>query len=153
MKKIKAYRYKDLGQSLFEVIVALALIGIVLTGIVALSVASIRNASFAKNNAQANRYAQEAIEWIRRQRDANWDQFLNNFAPLDNQTFNYCLSDFLEISLTTGNCTFISGTIFTRELRVQRSGSTVDLTVTVSWTDSQGRRQVVNQTRLTNWRR
>ncbi|MCX7928283.1 MAG: type II secretion system GspH family protein [Patescibacteria group bacterium] len=152
MKKIKAYRYKDLGQSLFEVIVALALIGIVLTGIVALSVASIRNASFAKNNAQANRYAQEAIEWIRRQRDANWDQFLNNFAPT-NGMFNYCLSN-LEIPLTTGSCTvFISGTIFTRELRVQRSGSTVDLTVTVSWTDSQGRRQVVNQTRLTNWRR
>ena len=57
------------GQSLFETVLALGVIGLVLTAIVALTVKSISGSSYSKNNTLASRYAQEATEWLRNQRD------------------------------------------------------------------------------------
>ena len=63
------------GQSLFEVIVALAVITLIVVTVVAVAGTSIRNVSFARNNEHATRFSQEAIEWVRSERDSGWDAF------------------------------------------------------------------------------
>lgn len=59
----------QVGQSLVEVVVVIAVIAIVVGGLVFATIASIRNATFAKNHAQATKYAQEAVERVRTARD------------------------------------------------------------------------------------
>lgn len=141
------------GQSLFEVVVALAIAGVVLVSIVALTTSSIRNSTFSKNNAQASRYSQEAMEWLRGQRDNDWASFANRSFSGVNTT--YCLSS-LSWPASDGGCgsTTISGTVFVREVELTTpSLSSINATVRVSWTDSQGTHTVTNQTLFTNWRR
>lgn len=64
-------RLNNLGQTLLELIVVVAVIIIVLGAIVFATIASIRNATLAKLSAQATKYAQEALERVRSGRDRN----------------------------------------------------------------------------------
>ena len=59
------------GQTLMELTVVLAVAVLVVGALTFATIASIRNASFAKNQAQATKLAQEAIERVRIGRDRN----------------------------------------------------------------------------------
>lgn len=59
------------GQTLIELIVVVAVSVIVIGALVFAIIASLRNASFSKNQAQATKYAQEGIERVRVGRDRN----------------------------------------------------------------------------------
>jgi type II secretory pathway pseudopilin PulG len=64
------------GQSLVEVVVSLALAILVLGGLINAVVASLRNSSYAKNQAQATKLAQQRMEWMRINRDTyGWSTF------------------------------------------------------------------------------
>lgn len=88
------------GQTLFEVTIAVAVAVMVIISIVAAATVSVRNANFARNQAEATRFAQEALEWIRAQRDAStWEDFLNTvkfneYPPAVNE-ISYCLPPIL----------------------------------------------------------
>ena len=63
--------YNEQGQSLLEVIVVVT-VGVVIVGsLVFATIASLRNAQFAKNQSQATKLAQEAIEEVRSARSRN----------------------------------------------------------------------------------
>lgn len=134
------------GQSLFEVVFALAIAALVLVAAVSLSTSSVRNALFARNQSYAAKYAQEATEWFRQQRDTNWDSF---YAKA---TGDMCMP-----TLAWGTippCTNpITGTIFYRQATLIAGIDLVDASVIVSWTDSNGIHEVRNATRYTYWRR
>lgn len=59
------------GQSLMELVVVVAVIVIVVGALVFATIASLRNAQFAKNQAQATKLAQEGLEKVRTGRDRN----------------------------------------------------------------------------------
>jgi len=59
------------GQSLIELVVVVAVIVIVVGALTFATIASLRNASFSKNQAQATKLAQEGIERVRTGRDRN----------------------------------------------------------------------------------
>lgn len=59
------------GQSLMELVVVIAVMVTVIGALTFATIASLRNAQFAKNQAQATKYAQEALEWARTGRDRN----------------------------------------------------------------------------------
>ena len=71
------------GQSLIEAVAAVAVIMIVLTGLISALVYSMANTRFARSKAESNRYAEEAIEWLRVQRDSadSWIYFYDFSAP------------------------------------------------------------------------
>lgn len=125
---------EEKGQSLVEVIVALAVALIVILALVRVTVTSIHNASFAKNQALATQYAQEGMEKIRAYRDqndwstfvANCDATLNSFVPPPP----------FSLSPTTG-CTCGSNSCTIKEV--------------ITWTDSQGTHKSELATRLTKW--
>jgi len=134
------------GQSLFEVIFAMAIAALVLIAAVSLATSSVRNATFARNQTYAARFAQEATEWFRQERDSDWDIFYTNAIG------DICLSS---LSWgTTPPCTVpIPGTIFYRQAQLTPGIDLVDTSVAVSWTDSNGIHEVRNATRFTYWRR
>ncbi len=125
----------------------------ILSGIVALATGSVRNSSYTRNNAQATKYAQEALEWIRSQRDANWTNLSDHS---DTSGKIHCINELPPSSWDVASCTdTISGTIFLRTVKFTTdlaNSDKIDTEITVSWTDAQGTHGVKSQTRFTNWR-
>lgn len=60
---------KQQGQSLIELVISLALILIVITGVSILTVNGLKNSQFSRNQVQATKLAQEGVEKMRTIRD------------------------------------------------------------------------------------
>ncbi len=138
------------GQSLFEVLFAVAVATIILVGVVSLSTTSIRNTSYSNNNALATKYAQEAVEWLRGERDADWSAFYNESSPAGN---THCLG---ELSWTAA-CP-IPNTIFSRDVFLDRittadPDDAIEAIIEVIWQDAQGEHKVRTVSRFTDWRK
>jgi type II secretory pathway pseudopilin PulG len=151
------YRSLDAGQSLFEVVVAIAISAIVIVTIVSLVTNSIRNSTFSKNQSLASSFAQQATEWLRGKRDENVGLFVTKTAT----STTWCL-DSLPDDLTAVRATpclednVIVNTNFIREVKFATTnpdGKTlIEADVTVSWDDSQGNHKVMSATSFTDWR-
>lgn len=129
------------GQSMFEVVLALFIITMIIVAVVILSTTSISNSLFSRNKTLANKYSQEAIEWLRSQRESNSANFI-----ISANTINYCLDSltFSKKRVCT-NTEIITGTIFKRELTFSKSvistKNIIDATIVTSWSDSKGLHQ------------
>jgi len=153
---LKNKKYLLKGQSMFEVVVAIFIMALIIVGVIILSTNSISNSSFSKNKTLAGRYAQEAIEWLRSQRDADMTIFTGRVSAVP-----YCLTD---ISLANpwsniGTCTsteVIPETSFRREASLSTSQislkNVIEATVVVYWSDSKGSHEVRSVTNFTDIR-
>jgi len=141
------------GQSLFEVILALALSTLIIVALVALVSNSIKNAAYSRNKTYATRYTQEATEWLRGERDGDWDVFSANILSCQASLYVQCLDTLAwENCDICGDAEFI-GNIFKREVVFfDIEADSVTLEVKTFWTDSQGIHEVRNSTILTDWR-
>jgi len=141
----------QLGQSLFEVVLALGVITAITIGIVSLAASSIRNAGFSKNKTLAGRYVEEATEWLRSERDTNFSAFEANII-----TSIWCLSglDWTKVGVC-GESDNIPDTSLFRNVTFSSlpSGNTIiRANVRVYWTDGQGDHEVSSITSFTDWR-
>lgn len=140
------------GQTLFEIVMALAVVTIVLVSVVALVTVSVRNSSFSKNEALATRYAQSATEWLRGERDKDWDSF---YAKA--QAGIYCMKDESPNWNDAYACqatNIIPDTPFVRQVDFTIVSATeVKVEVSVSWSDGRGDHESRSTTVLTDWRR
>ena len=149
------------GQSLFELVVAIAISALIIVALVSLATNSIKNSSFSNNRARAATYAQQATEWLRGQRDSTING-VNGMDILKGYAVSfpaYCLQDlgWAHPAGDTAGCTVkINGTIFYRWVTLSTSlpnGKTViEADVVVSWTDSQGFHEVTSATNFSDWR-
>lgn len=142
------------GQSMFELLVAVFVIAISLVAILGLVTGAIGNTTFSKERTQANKFTQEAVEWLRSERDSNWLTFKNKGGADGNK---YCLPNLMYWpTATTGTCgAFIPNTNFTREAILTYSSSDPDIVearVITSWSDSSGKHDSTVITYFTNWR-
>ncbi len=140
------------GQSLFEVVMALAVATIIVVGIVALSATSIKNANYSRDKTLASKYSEEAIEWLRGERDTNFTTFVARIGT-------WCFPSLSWSSAIVGVCSsgdVIPNTIFKREITLLSSlvsGKTViEASVKVYWEDSRAVHEVNTVTSFTDWR-
>lgn len=121
------------GQSLIEVLVALAITLLVIVALVRVTISSVRNADFAKKQSQATAYAQEGMENMRAYRDEGWLTFKGAADEA-----NHGLSG----TKPSGNCPSTpnvgDGDVFIRCVTLSDDGDNVEAEITVSWTDSGG---------------
>lgn len=139
------------GQSLFEVMIALAISAIIIIALVALVSSATRNAVFSKNQTEASRFAQEAVEWLRQERDTDIATFKTHAA-----TTTWCLSslDWTK-NRSCGDGDTIPDTPFSRQVKFEFEISSKTIIVTdvvVSWEDGQGFHEVAASTNFTDWR-
>ena len=138
------------GQSLFEIILALAITTLIIVALVALTATSIRNTTFSKNKTLASRFSQEATEWLRGERDSNFAAFR---AHVEDSTENTrCLNNLVWTINPCGTVT-MDGTPFKREVvfRFSDSDTVIKAEITVSWTDSGGLHEVKSSTNFSDW--
>jgi len=133
------------GFTLIEVLVAVVIVGTVLTAIATTLSANVKNAAQARYRVRATVLAQEGLEFLTRERQLEgWGDFLGTFP---HGTTTYCVqtltsTDTLAI-LSQGNCGATeviseTGVSYTRELTVTKSVATPnELTAdfNVSWID------------------
>lgn len=138
------------GQSLFEVVLALGVITAITVGIVSLAASSIRNAGFSKNKTLAGRYVQEATEWLRSERDADFTAF-----EAHTLTSIWCLSGLNWTKVGACGSANIPDTPLFREVTFSTLPSEniiIRANVRVYWTDGQGDHEVSSITSFTDWR-
>jgi len=147
------------GQSLFELVIAIGISALIIVVLVSLVSNALHNASFAKNETLSGRLSQEAVEWLRGQRDSDASAFFTNVASYP-YGIPRCFNDLNWSSI--GPCgtddkisdLFVRQIVF-RSVSVTIDGETkniVEADITVSWTDSKGLHQVTNATDFSDWR-
>src|SRR3990172_9646435 len=89
------------GQSLFESVIAISVVGVALISLVGLTISAIGSATLAKNQTLATKYTKEALEWLRGERDRNWNQFLSRSTAGGSR---YCINILPTGNWNTGTC-------------------------------------------------
>lgn len=97
--------FSEKGQTLLELVVVIAVIVIVVGALVFATVASLRNASFAKNQTQATKLAQEGLEKIRSLRDRDTDGSINYNDGVQS-AYKFSGLWAIDLSCSVGNCYF-----------------------------------------------
>ncbi|HLE48584.1 MAG TPA: hypothetical protein VI819_00920 [Patescibacteria group bacterium] len=141
------------GQSIFEVVIAIAIAAIVMTVIVSLSADSLSNSIYSKNKTLANRYTSETIEWLRWQRESmGWQSFSTQITASANWCFaTLALSaSYRHTCVITNAADAISGTSYFRNVSVSNTGGRLDVTINVSWRESDGWHETETSTSLVN---
>lgn len=140
---------RQAGQSFFEVIVALGLISIVLITLVTMGSASIKASTFARNQTQANRYTQQAVEWLTGEKTASWATFKTHATSI-----TWCLDSlWWQKPNPCGSSDIISGTIYKRSVTFTIiDPSTIQADISTVWVDAQGSHSVPASTIFTNWK-
>jgi len=129
----------DSGQTLIEIILALSVVVMVITGITFAITSSLKNATFSKNQNLATSYAQQGMEIVRAIRDNSWDIFdsLNEWNCLAENSTQL-------VQRTGSDCNGQGNVgIFIREIRIQGNNpdctpgaGNTKATVLVQWSDS-----------------
>ncbi|MFA5770473.1 MAG: type II secretion system protein [Patescibacteria group bacterium] len=120
------------GFSLVEVLVFTTILGLFFVAALTITTFNLKNMKIQEHKILATRYAEEAIEWLKEEKENDWSDFITHTGT------NYCLNS---LAWTSGVCgTYSLGTpgFFKRDLLITNSGSPVDkveTTMTVSWED------------------
>lgn len=141
------------GQSLFEVVFAVGMSALIITAVVVLAANALSNSTFSKNKALAGRFTQEAVEWLRSQRDENWDNFYTRTL-----TTTWCLPDVDWAEAKVGICgvadTILANSNFRREVNfTEIDASNIETKIKVYWEDGRGLHETSTITNFTDWRR
>ncbi|KXK07236.1 MAG: hypothetical protein UZ21_OP11001001156 [Microgenomates bacterium OLB22] len=138
-KKIRnTYASHQSAFSLIEVLIFTALIAIVLIGMSYVTLLSVRGARFSEDKTKALRYGQQLQEWLRGQKELQWNTFVSS---LSEQTYcvNTLPSSMSDFSALEGVCaTHALASKYKRELTIDTiaaDGSQVSFTITVFWND------------------
>lgn len=126
---------KEKGQTLVEVLLALAAAVVIISAISVVVLSSLSNAQFSKNQNIATKYSSEGMEFVRRLRDSDYI----TFKAYPNGT--YCLAKPLPVALgAPASCTLPNvDNFFIRSATLSNTscGSNEEqITVTVTWTDN-----------------
>ena len=139
------------GTSIIEIVIATALISMAIIAALSLVNNSQKQNNYARDLAEATRYASQASDWIRAERNRlGWSQI--NTISAGPYCLNSTPADFL--SLVAGACassTYISGTMFQRQIAITKSDPTaINIVIEVSWQE-QIERQAQIEMELTQW--
>lgn len=151
------------GQSLFEVVIAVGISALIITGIVAAALNSIQNSSYARDKNLATNYVQETMEWLRKVRDVSGANFNTAAtASINDPARVYCLdANPLPASIPTSrfvsltNClnsplgtTKFARFVFFLNCSPDCPQNVVRATSVVIWQDSKGNHEVTSTTDL-----
>lgn len=147
---------QEVGQTLIEALVALGIVLIVIVAIVTVVTIALSRSQFVKERTQAQKYAQEGIEWVRSERDRGWSNLANQVPAGQSQTYCFNTSP-ISSWPGAGTCSdFTLSSLFKRDVVLTRPEAPADIRITVkitvSWQEG-GRTHASSQTTsLTKWK-
>lgn len=156
------------GSSIIEVLIALVLVGTVLTAVAATLMRSISSSSSARYREIATSMGQDMIEIFHYERSSRpWINATNGFYTVVGANKSYCANNITDSSiaeLVAGACSTagthdveLSGVDFRRNIRATQTtiggNEAVEVTATISWdAGNTGRQEVELKQVFQNWR-
>ncbi len=131
------------GQSLIEMLIAVAVIAVVVTALTVLGISSVRSSQQAKKKSAAAKLANKGVELVRMCRDKSesWQDFLNDCnSPTGWST-----------SIPSGYTGDITVVEVDQDGNPAAGTGRALVAVTVSFTDSADTHETTAKTYLTNW--
>lgn len=120
--------------SLVEVLVFIAVLGLFFVAALSVATFNLKNMKIQEHKILATRYAEEAVEWVKQEKEDDWSVFIIRGSLIG---ITYCLNS-LNWSNLPNPCDYSLGTIYKRELVIKNSGlpvNQVETTITVYWQD------------------
>ena len=135
--------------TLIEVLIFVTILSLFFVTAAAVTITSLRNLKIQENKILATRYAQELLEWLRGEKEADW----NNFTTKNN---TYCFNSSPIPSWgSAGNCSnYGLNNLYKREVNLNPQGNPpyqVNVSITVSWQELGQIYQVPLNTVFTVW--
>jgi len=133
---------------------AVFITAVTLVALLSLVGSSVSNSTFSRDRSEAVRYTTEVSEWIRTERDTDWN-LLASRASATGST--YCVSSLSwDIQNVCRDIDLIANTKFTRELTLfYDAGSDpnlIEASIITRWSDSGGAHESRTVSQYTNWR-
>lgn len=139
MKKTKFFKR---GFTLVETVVAAAIFAFFIGSVVAAMMADARSGSLNQRRLQASNLAREGIEWVTKNRDTDW---------LKGNGFKVT-STGLSASLDLNNKTYTRTITIADQSLLGGTNNAKLVTVTVSWPEDSGTKEVKATKILTDWK-
>ena len=144
------------GQSLIEVVIAMAVIVGLAVALVTMTLVVQKASRSARNNTQATKLVQQNIEQVRVFRDRKGYASIPDggncyiLSSDDPDPLNWSFSASFDCLTESGQQITLDKTDFDRKIKIETDASIKKVTVIVSWTDSGGIQSVSNQTILSS---
>lgn len=129
---------KNCGQSLVEILIALMVAVFAIIALVKISTTALRNAQFARHQAQATKYAQRALEETREYLlTYGWTDFVSNCEDTGRLTISGLTAPFTAAGLVLDCCQpGVAGTDCSAEPDCQPINDRCQVEVAVSWQEA-----------------
>ena len=143
------------GFSLVEVLVFITILSLFFIVAVTITTFNIRNMKIQEHKILATRYGEEAVEWIKQEKEDDW-QLFKTYGNPTGSAINYCLNS-LDWNTKTdcgNNYTLGLPNIFKRVLIITNSGNPVDsasVNLTTSWLENGVEQKVIIKTVSNLW--
>jgi Tfp pilus assembly protein PilW len=140
------------GQSLVEVVVAIAIVILIVSGLVVSVITSLRSAQSSRNRSIATKLTQDGMEIIRNLRDNGWNQFItyHSLDPwcMDSSGVLTAPDPVCAPNSTSSSTSFTRTALLTYDVILNR----MSVTITVVWTEGRTVKNSSAETYLTQWR-
>jgi len=133
--------------TLIEVLVFVTIVSLLYVAAIAVTTFMMKNSTFDAHKILATHYAEEAIEWVKSDRERDWIGF-TGLDTTNGSGTRYCITVMDWTNPGSCNKTYFLGTpnIFTREVVLTNVGSPltqqVEIEVTVSWQELSSNQEV-----------
>lgn len=139
----------DCGQTLAEIVVVIAIVLLLVTGLVVGATASLKAAQYGRLKSGAVNYTQDAVEVTRSLRDASWSNLLS-FSAANGGV--WCLDAGENWTQASGgNCPVSLNNLYARRVTFTWSDPTMQIDVLVTWSDGAHTYTTTLRTYYTNW--
>lgn len=141
---MKQIQRKSQSFSLIEVLVFVAVLSVFFVTSAAVVTVSLRNMKYNEHKIRAVRYAQEALEWIRGEKETDWNLFvINHSAGGSGKSYCFNSSPIYGWPGTSGDCgaSYSLDSFFKRDVAITRLDNSctiscqVRVNVMVQWKD------------------
>lgn len=141
------------GQTLAEVVVAIGVVVLLVTGLIIGTSVTLKASQYGKARSQAAQYAQEAVEMARALRDSSWTTFFSYSGT------SQCLSKTGEWTTMSVSCPFDIDAMYARTVTFTwrddlsvTNDERMKVDVVVSWTDGAKAYTAPLTTYFTQWK-
>lgn len=142
------------GSSMVEILIAILFVSLVAVALLRLAVINVSTSSYSIQRSQAEDYAKQTLEWLRNEKERDWQTFYNH------GTYTWCMPTLTSSSwdsLNIKDCSptlladKIPGTVFIREVEnTQESASIVGVKVIIFWNDARGYHEITKNAEFSN---
>lgn len=137
--------------SLIEVLIFTAILALFFVAAISITVVSLRNMKYNEHKILATHYAEELLNWLREEKEADW----SNFS--DKAIGSYCFNSDIVNWPSLGDCgtnDYSLGSFYKRSVHLSKEGNPVSrftVAITVSWRELGNTYSVPLNTVFTIW--